>query len=149
MSSLIRWDPFGDRMSLRNAIDRLFEESFVRPGWGWIAPLNAPNLAIDIYETKDEVVVKAALPGIKPEQVEVTVTGDTLTIRGEVKEESEVKEEDYIRKERRYGSFSRCVTLPDGLNADKAEATFENGVLTLKIPKSEEAKPKTIKVKSK
>jgi len=149
MSSLIRWDPFGDRMSLRNAIDRLFEESFVRPGWGWIAPLSAPNLAIDIYETKDEVVVKAALPGIKPEQVEVTVTGDTLTIRGEVKEESEAKEEDYIRKERRYGSFSRCVTLPDGLKADKAEATFENGVLTLKIPKSEEAKPKTIKVKSK
>ncbi len=149
MSSLIRWDPFADRMSLRGAIDRLFDETFVRPGWGWIAPIGATDLAIDMYETKDEVIVKAALPGIKPEQVEVTITGDTLTIRGEAKEESEVKEEDYIRKERRYGSFCRSVTLPDGLKTDKAEATFEHGVLTLKVPKSEEVKPKTIKVKAK
>lgn len=144
MSNLIRWDPFGDR-----SLDRLFDESFVRPGWGWIAPAGAANLAIDMYETKDNVVVKAALPGIKPEQVEVTITGDVLTIRGESKEENQVKEENYVRKERRFGSFSRCVTLPGGLKADKADAAFENGVLTLKIPKAEELKPKTIKVKTK
>ena len=149
MSSLIRWDPFGDRSSFHHSIDRLFDESFVRPGFGFIAPISAANLAIDMYETKDDVVVKAALPGIKPEQVEVTITGDTLTIRGESKEENEVKEENYVRKERRFGSFSRCVTLPSGLKADKADATFENGVLTLKIPKTEESKPKTIKVKTK
>ncbi|MBI5029546.1 MAG: Hsp20/alpha crystallin family protein [Chloroflexi bacterium] len=144
MSNLIRWDPFGDR-----SLDRLFDESFVRPNWGWIAPVGAANLAIDMYETKDDVVVKAVLPGIKPEQVEVTITGDVLTIRGESKEENQVKEENYVRKERRFGSFSRCVTLPGGLKADKADAAFENGVLTLKIPKAEELKPKTIKVKTK
>ena len=148
MSNLIRWDPFG-RTSLRNAMDRLFDDSFVRPGFGWIAPMGAADLALDMYETKDDVVVKAALPGVKPEQVEVTITGDTLMIRGETQQENEIKEEDYIRKERRYGSFCRSVVLPSGIKADKADATFENGVLTLKIPKAEETKPKSIKVKTK
>ena len=148
MSSLIRWDPFG-RTSLQNAMDRLFDDSFVRPGFGWIAPMGAADLALDMYETKDDVVVKAALPGVKPEQVEVTITGDTLMIRGETQQENEIKEEDYIRKERRYGSFCRSVVLPSGIKADKADATFENGVLTLKIPKAEETKPKSIKVKTK
>ena len=149
MSSLIRWQPFDERVSLRDAMDRVFEDSFIRPRWGWIAPTGAAGLALDMYETKDEVVVKAALPGIKPEEVEVSITGYALTIKGESKEENEVKEKDYIRKERRYGSFARSVTLPSGLKTDKAEATFEDGVLTLKIPKSEEVKPKTIKVKAK
>jgi HSP20 family protein len=111
--------------------------------------MGAAELAIDVYETKDDVVVKAALPGVKPDQVEVTVTGDTLTIKGEMKEDRQVKEENYIRKERRYGAFCRSVVLPGGIKADKADATFEDGVLTLKIPKAEDAKPKTIKVKTK
>jgi HSP20 family protein len=148
MSNLIRWDPF-DRLSLRNAMDRLFDESVVRPGFGWVAPLAAAELAIDVYETKDDVLVKAALPGVKPEQVEVSITGDTLTIRGETKEENEVKEADYLRKERRFGSFCRSVVLPSGIKADKADATFENGVLTLRVPKAEEVKTKSIKVKTK
>ena len=130
-------------------MDRLFDDSFVRPGFGWIAPMGAADLAIDMYETKDDVVVKAALPGIKPEQVEVTITGDTLSIRGESTEENEVREENYLRKERRFGSFCRSVVLPSGIKADKADAMFENGVLTLKIPKAEETKAKTIKVKTK
>jgi HSP20 family protein len=149
MSSLIRWDPFEPMMSLRSAIDRLFDDSFVRPSFGWLAPMSAAELAIDVYETKDDVVVKAALPGVKPDQVEVSIAGDTLTIRGEVKEDRQIKEENYIRKERHYGSFCRSVVLPSGIKADKADATFENGVLTLKIPKAEDAKPKTIKVKAK
>lgn len=149
MTSLIRWDPFREAMSLRNAIDRLFEESFVSPRFGWLAPLGAADVAIDMYETKDQVVVKAALPGIKPEQTEVTITGNTLTIRGEAKEEKEIKEENYICRERRIGAFSRSIALPDGLKTDKAEATFENGVLTLTIPKAEEKKAKTIKIKTK
>jgi HSP20 family protein len=149
MSSLMRWDPFRDTLSLRNAMDRLFEDSFVTPHLGWIAPASAAGMALDVYETKEQVVIKAALPGVKPEETEVTITGDTLTIRGESKEEKEVKEESYIRKERHFGSFARSVTLPAGLEADKAEATFENGVLTLKIPKSEQVKPRSIKVKAK
>ena len=149
MSSLMRWDPFTNTLSLRNAMDLLFEDSFVTPRFGWIAPASAAGMALDVYETKERVVVKAALPGIKPEETEVTITGDTLTIRGESKKENEIKEENYIRKERHFGSFARSVTLPAGLEADKAEATFENGVLTLKIPKSEQVKPKSIKVKAK
>lgn len=149
MTSLIRWEPFREAMSLRNAIDRLFEESFVSPRFGWLAPLGVADVAIDMYETKDHVVVKAALPGIKPEQTEVTITGNTLTIRGEAKEEKEIKEENYICRERRMGAFSRSIALPDGLKADKAEASFDNGVLTLTIPKVEEKKTKTIKIKAK
>lgn len=145
--SLMRWQPFEELMSLREAMDRLFEESIVWPR-SWLAPA-AQTFAVDIYETKDDVVVKASLPGVKPEDVEVSVVGDTLTIKGEVKEEKDIKEENYIRKERRYGSFCRSFTLPVSVNADKATAEFENGVLTLTLPKTEEVKPKTIAIKAK
>ncbi|MGQ9515792.1 MAG: Hsp20/alpha crystallin family protein [Anaerolineae bacterium] len=145
--SLMRWQPFEELMSLRDAMDRLFEESIVWPR-SWLAPA-AQNFAVDIYETKDDVVVKASLPGAKPEDVEVSVVGDTLTIKGEVKEEKDIKEENYIRKERRYGSFCRSFTLPVSVNPDKATAEFENGVLTLTLPKAEEVKPKTIAIKAK
>ncbi|MCL4396033.1 MAG: Hsp20/alpha crystallin family protein [Chloroflexi bacterium] len=148
MSTLIRWQPFGDLVSLRDAMDRLFEDSFVQPHLGWIAPTVAANLALDMYETSGNGVVKAALPGVSPDQVQVTITGNTLTISGETKEENEVKEASYLRKESRQGSFTRSVTLPAGLEADKADATFENGVLTLKIPKADQVRPKTIKVKA-
>lgn len=145
--SLMRWQPFEELMSLREAMDRLFEESIVWPR-SWLAPA-AQTFAVDIYETKDDVVVKASLPGVKPEDVEVSVVGDTLTIKGEVKEEKDIKEENYIRKERRYGSFCRSFTLPVSVNADKATAEYENGVLTLTLPKAEEVKPKTIAIKTK
>ncbi len=148
MSSLIRWDPFRNSSSLTNVMDRFFDDSFVRP-CAWFIPAEIANLAVDVYETKDDVVVNAALPGIKPEQVDIKITGNTLSIHGESDEKNEVKEENYVRKERRYDSFSRTVTLPDGLSSDKADATFENGMLTLRIPKSEQVKPKTIKVKAK
>lgn len=148
MNSLIRWEPFAHGLTLRNAMDRLFDDSLIRPD-AWFAPMGVPDFAVDVYETKDEIVVQAALPGIKPEDADISISGSTLTIRGESKEENEVKEENYIRKEQRFGSFSRIVALPEGLNADKAEATFENGMLKLRIPKSDESKPKTIKVKAK
>lgn len=149
MSSLIRWEPINELVTLRDAMDRMFEESFVRPRASWIAPMSAATLAIDVYETKDDVVVKAALPGVKPEALAVTITGNTLNISGESKEENETKDQDMVRKELRYGSFSRTVTLPNGLKGDKADATFEHGMLTLKIPKAEEIKPKSIKVQAK
>jgi HSP20 family protein len=114
----MRWDPFAD---VRQAMDRALEESFrplrVLRGFEEIAPL-----PIDIYHTPNEVVVKASLPGVKPEDVDITISGDTLTIKGETKTEEEVKREDYLYQERRYGSFSRTIALPSSLQTDKAEA---------------------------
>jgi len=130
-------------------MDRLFEESFVRPRTGWPAPLSAGTLAVDMYETDQDVVVKSSVPGVKPEDIDITITGDTLTIKGEAKSEEKVEEANYVRQERRYGAFSRSLTLPTTIVGDKAKAEFENGVLTLTLPKAEEVKPKTIKVKAK
>jgi HSP20 family protein len=145
---LVRWDPFREMTSLRDAMDRLFEESFVRPSRFWPDYLGRGELPVDMYQTANDVVVKASLPGVKPEEVDITVSGDTLTIKGEHKEEQEVKQEDYFRKERYYGAFSRSLILPVQVQSDKAEAVFEDGILTLTIPKVEEVKPKQIKIKT-
>jgi len=146
--TMIRWEPFREMTTLRNAMDRLFEESFVRPSRLW-PEVGVGELAVDMYQTANDVVVKAALPGLKPEEVDISITGDILTIKGEHKEEQEVKQEDYFYKEHRYGGISRSVAIPVQVKSDKAEATFENGVLTLTLPKAEETKPKQIKVKAK
>jgi len=147
--SIIRWQPFPELMRLRQAMDKLFEDSFVTPYRPLSAFGHGTATPIDMYQTTTDVVVKAALPGIKPEEVDITITGNTLTIKSETKAEEEVKQEDYFYQEHRYGAFSRSVSLPDGLNTNKAEANFDNGVLTLTIPKSEQVKPKQIKVKAK
>ncbi len=149
MANIVRWEPFRDLISLREAMDRLFEESFVQPRSGWLAPFGPEALAVDMYQTNDAVIVKAAIPGVKPEDIDINITGDVLTIKGETKAEEEVKEENYFRRERRYGSFSRSLSIPVSVVADKATADFENGVLTLTLPKAEEVKPKAIKVKAK
>ncbi len=146
--TMMRWEPFRDLMSLRQAMDRLFEDSFVQPSRLWPGP-GGGDIALDVYQTANDVVIKAALPGVKPEQVDISITGDTITIKGELREEKEVKEKDYLLKEHRYGSFSRTVTVPVPVQSDKAEATFENGVLTLTLPKEEKVKPRQIKVKPK
>ena len=149
MSDLIRWDPFREMVSLRDAMDRLFEESFVRPS-GERSMGEARTLALDMYETDDDLVVEASLPNIGPDDVDISIVGNSLTIKGEMEreEEKEEKGKDYFR-ERRYGAFQRTVSLPVEVNADEAEATFENGVLKLSLPKVEEAKPKRITVKAK
>lgn len=147
MPNIVRREPARDLVSLREAMDRLFEDSFVRP-WG-LAPFEGTSLSMDIYQTDDAVVVKASLPGVKADEIDVSVTGDMLTIKGESEAEQEVKEENYIRREMRYGSFTRTVPIPVSVQSDKAEATFENGVLTLTLPKAEEVKAKAIKVQAK
>jgi len=145
--ALARWDPFREMISLREAMDRLFEESFVRPP---LTPLRTGGtLAVDVRETDDAFIINASVPGLKPEDLNINVVGDTVTISGEIKEETKEEEANYIYRERRFGSFTRTVTLPTSLNPDKAEAVIENGVLTLTIPKAEAAKPKAIKVKTK
>ncbi len=123
-----------------------FEDSFVGPFQAYARSEITP---IDMYQTANEVVLKAALPEAKPEEVDITITGNTLTIQGETKADEKVKQEDYYYHEQRYGAFSRSIALPQGLNTEKTEANFEDGVLTLTIPKSEQVKPKQIKVKTK
>ena len=152
MSNLTRWEPAREMMTLREAMDRLFDDAFTRPfslmreggsTQAWSSP------AIDMYQTGNEVVVKAALPGIKPDEVQINVTGDILTIRGETKQEEEKKDKSWHIREQRWGAFDRSVRLPTDVVADKAKADFDNGVLTITLPKSEQVKPKTITVKTK
>jgi HSP20 family protein len=151
MANLIRRDPFREAMSLRDAMDHLFEESFVRPFGGWPTLSGGPQaLALDMYETDESLVVEASLPGISPDEVDISVVGNTLTIKGEHEEKKEQQEEGkYHFRERRYGAFQRSITLPVDVNADKADASFHDGVLKLTLPKVEEAKPKRIEVKVK
>jgi HSP20 family protein len=144
-----RWPPLADLMRLRQARHKLFEDSFVRPSHALAAFGQVSVPALNVYQTPNEVVVKAALPGVKSEDVAIDITGDTLIIKGESKAEEKVKKEDYLYQERRYGAFSRSVVLPGGLKSDKAEAATEDGILTLTIPKAEEVKPKATKVKAK
>ena len=147
MSNLTRWEPMREMMTLREAMDRLFDDAFTRPinlrDGGWTSP------AVDMYQTDDEVVVRAALPGFKADEVQINVTGDVLTLRGETKHEEEKKERAWHMREHRWGSFERSIALPTEVTADKAVADFENGILTITLPKAEEVKPKTITVKAK
>jgi len=147
--SIVRWGPFPEMMSLRQAMDRLLEESFVRTPRRLMEPILGHEMAVDMYETDQAVVVRAAMPGARPEDLDITVMGDTLTIKCQTQEDPDVSEEQYIRREMHCGQFSRSVTLPIGLEPDKAEATFEAGVLTLTIPKAEETRPRIIQVKAK
>lgn len=149
MANQVRWDPFRDTVSLRDAMDRLFEESIVRPRT-WLEPARgAATLALDVHESDDAVTVRASIPGVKPEDIDISLTGDTLTIKGETREETEKREGNYHMRERRFGTFQRSISLPTQVNADKANAEFENGVLTLTLPKVEEVKPKAIKIRTK
>ena len=147
MSNLTRWEPVREMMTLREAMDRLFDDAFTRPinlrDGGWSAP------AVDMYQTDDEVVVKVALPGFKADEVQINVTGDVLTLRGELKREQEEKDKAWHIREHRWGSFERSVALPTQVKADRANADFENGILTITLPKAEEVKPKMISVKAK
>jgi len=146
MASIVRWDPFREMMSLRDVMDRLVDDAFVRPTSG-LGMLHSP--AVDMLENEDEVVVKASLPGVRSDDINISVTGDALTIRGEMKSERDEEKDNYIFRERRSGSFSRSLALPTSVIAEKAKAEFENGILTLSLPKAEEVKPKTITVKAK
>ncbi len=148
MSNLIRWDPFRDLRSIRlrafrDEMDRMLENTMFDPfeSATW-------DLALDVAETDDEFQVKASLPGINPDDLEITYNANVLTIKGSTKDEKEVEEKRYHLRERRYGSFCRSVSLPSTVNPDKIEASYESGVLTLHMPKAEEAKPKRIPVHS-
>ena len=129
------------RPSIWDEIDRLTGISFASDS----------TLAVDVYETNSDVVVKMPVPGIKPDDLDITITGDTVTVRGETREEEvdDDRNRNYFFREVRYGTFARSVTLPAAVDADKVNAETEDGMLTLTMPKAESAKPKTIKVTSK
>ena len=146
MTSVTRWDPFAD---LRGTMDRLFDDGFSRP-WRLIPASNGAvyeaTFPVEVSETEGEIEVKASLPGVKPEEVEITVQNDVLTIKAERKDTSDEKKRDYYRREIRYGAFHRSMSLPVSVDSDKAEAKYENGVLSLTLPKAEALRPKQIKV---
>ncbi len=147
--SMERWEPLRDMMSLRDAMERLIQESFLRPA-GSILPAMRGAMPLDVVERGDAFEIRASLPGIKPEDVQITVQGDVLTIRGTTTSEQERKDDrdddNWILRERRSGSFYRSLTLPAPLDADRATARFEQGVLVLEIPKAETAKARQIPV---
>ena len=148
MAKIIRWNPYREMYNLVNSMDRLVDSDSVaaRRGpqrWG---------LALDVAESEDEYLIKASLPGINPDDVDITLDKNVLTIKGEFENEAENEDENneirYHLRERRFGSFCRSLNLPTTVKADAIQATFDAGVLTLSLPKAEEAKPKRIEVKS-
>lgn len=145
---LIQWKPFQEVSRLRREMDRLWDEYF-GPSRRALQPMEEAWMpAIDVSETGDKITVKAEIPGMEAKDIDIAIVGDTLTIKGEKKTEREEKEENYHLVERSYGSFSRSMKLPAAVNADKVEATYKNGVLTVACPKKEEVKPKAIEIKA-
>ena len=146
MSRLIRWEPHREPLSIREMMDRFFNEPMMGTRlWGE----GATFPSVDMVQTDEDIVVQAALPGVRPDDITISVTGDVLTLRGSATEETERANAAYYLQERRHGEFSRSLPLPAAVVADKAKAEFENGVLTLTLPKAEEVRAKTITVKAK
>jgi HSP20 family protein len=149
MQQIVRWDPFRELVSIQDELNRLFGRTFgetelMRPlaKGAWIPPM-------DVYETDEKFVAKVELPGVEPSEVEVSVEDHSLTVSGEREFSEEVKQEQCHRLERRYGSFSRTISLPQAADTEKVEASFDKGVLMIEIPKVEKAKPKKVQVKVK
>lgn len=148
MANITRFDPFREMLTLRQAMDRLFEDSVVSPAS--LRSLTAGGSLtppVDLHETDDDLVLTTALPGVKPEDVSITITGQTIQLRGEFKADESVNRDRYLYRERRFGSFSRQLELPVRVNGEAASAEFENGVLTLTIPKAEEVKPRQVEIR--
>ena len=154
MASIVRWTPLDEMVSVRSAMDRLFDESYVRP---YRSSANTGNgvamarLPIDLYETDEELILKARLPGINPEDVEITIDDGDLIIKAELRSDNaldDAKDWSWYRHELYHGAVGRRISLPTLVQSDEIEATFRNGELTLVLPKAEEAKPRSIQVKA-
>ncbi len=145
--AIVKWDPFRDIMTLRERMDNLFEDSISRMrGTGENMSYSTWSPAVDIYETSDNLVIKAEIPGADKDDISVEIKDNSLYLKGERKLEKDVKEENYHRMERSYGSFHRVFSLPTTVDQEKIKANFKNGVLEITIPKEEKAKPKQITV---
>lgn len=147
MADLVPQGETRSMLTLRDAIDRLFRESFVRP-WGESSLAGGQDMSLDVYDEDDHVTVEATMPGVKPDDIEISVRDNVLVIKAETKQEKDVSEDRYSYRERSYGMMQRSVALPSGVDADKAEAKLEDGVLKLTLPKSERERPHRIQVKA-
>src|SRR5208282_3435874 len=144
--AIVRFEPFRDLLTSQREYVRLLKEAFSPMSGETEVSTRSWAPPVDIYETEDAIVLKAELPGVDPKDVEVRVEDNNLYLKGERKFEKEVKEQNYHRVERSYGSFARSFSLPNSISTDKVKAEFKDGLLTLTMPKREEAKPKTIKI---
>ncbi|HKW89364.1 MAG TPA: Hsp20/alpha crystallin family protein [Candidatus Acidoferrales bacterium] len=144
MNTVMRWEPFRNLTSLQEQVNRLFESSF--PSRGSDSTLTAWAAAVDVYETENELVIKADLPDVAEKDLDVRVENSLLTIHGERKFEQNVKEEDYLRMERSYGSFSRGFSLPNSVDTEAVKAEYKDGVLNIALPKRAESKQKQVKI---
>ena len=145
--SMTRFDPLRDFVSLREVMDRLVEDSVIRPS-ALLVEGHAATFPVDLSETADAFVLKATLPGVRPEDVDVNATSEGVSIKAEVRADESTKDESWILRERRSGVFARSFTLPTQIDPNRIEANLENGVLTLTLPKSEAVKPKQVKVRT-
>lgn len=147
MSRIVRWDPVREVMSMRNQMDRLMSDVFSAPAtWQNDEYAGFMRLALDVSENDENYTVHASVPGINPDDLDISFSENTLTIKGETKAEEVNEGEKWHLRERRFGSFMRSITLPTAINADAINANFENGTLTLTLPKAEEVKPRRISV---
>ncbi len=149
MTMITRWEPFREMRRLHDLLDRSMDDAWLRPG-RVDGDLEGPA-PIDVYETQNDVVVKAIMPGVKADEINISVDRDVLTLRGETKSESEEQDDErnYHFREIRYNRYGRSLRLPALVDSDKAKAEFEDGILTLTLPKADAVKPRTITVKSK
>ena len=146
-TNVARWDPFQEIAGMRNAMDRLLEQSFGRlPAFRNGEELGPTSLGLDVMETNDSFIIKAAIPGVDPADVDISVEDDVLTIKGELEQKNEAEEGEYLRRELRYGAFQRALRLPPTVDADRAQADFEHGMLRLTLPKKPEARARSIKI---
>ena len=141
----VRWSPRVNHTHWLREFDRYVDRQLERPSWHADADL---GLAVDVSENDESYIVKASVPGVNPDEVEITFEEDVLTIKGEFTKDGEVEEENYHIRERQYGSFGRRLRFPVNVNVEAIEATYENGILKLNVPKAEEVKPKRIAVKA-
>jgi len=143
--AIARYTPLTDFVSLRDAMDQLFQESFIRPN-GSSGVAGQIAMPVDLWETKDAYHLRADLPGFTPDDIVINVTGDTVSLSGEAKAAADVPSDGWLRQERRSGKFQRAFTLPVQIDSNAVTAQFSNGVLDLVLPKSEAVKPKTVKI---
>ena len=149
MAEITRWDPFRDLVSIQDELNRLFDRTFRGAGPEGTRAIGGGSWmpAVDVWETKDKLFVSLDLPGLDPKEVEVSVEDSTLLVSGSREFTQQTEEQNYHRVERRYGQFQRAIRLPETAAADRIEARFDKGVLTVEIPKREEARPRRIEVK--